>query len=173
MARHRDMFNQLSEDLPKYILESTGVPETSQNTTPPPEDLSEPPDPSEYDKPRKRLHCLQGENAQRPCPFVSCKHHLYLDVDARGNLTINSPVPVEQMEHSCALDVADWPKEPTLEQIGKMYNVTRERIRQIESDGLRRLKNMHSTQKRLLLDLLPEEPKARPGAPTLPKPTLR
>src|SRR5262245_43072037 len=28
------------------------------------------------DKPRTRADCVGGE---RPCPFVSCKHHLYLD----------------------------------------------------------------------------------------------
>lgn len=171
MSRHRDMFAQLSEELSRYILESSNVPETPP-APPPPEDTSEPPDPSEYIKPRKRGECLQGENAQRPCPFVSCKHHLYLDVSPTGLITINSTVPVEQMENSCALDVADT-KEPTLKEIGAMFNVTRERIRQIEAKGLRKLRGMSPKRRLELLDSLPEDPPVRPGAPTQPKPTLR
>src|SRR5689334_10029935 len=31
----------------------------------------------DYEKPTKREECIGGA---RPCPFVSCKHHLFLDV---------------------------------------------------------------------------------------------
>src|SRR5689334_24102594 len=41
------------------------------------------------DKPRTRADCANGE---RPCPFVSCKHHLYLDVSAKtGAIKLNFP----------------------------------------------------------------------------------
>ena len=33
-----------------------------------------------YEKPRSREECLEGP---RPCPFVSCKHHLFIDVSPR------------------------------------------------------------------------------------------
>ena len=35
---------------------------------------------SDYEKPRLRSECADGP---RPCPFVSCKYHLYIDVSAR------------------------------------------------------------------------------------------
>ena len=37
----------------------------------------------------------------------------------------------------------------TLEEVGKVFNVTRERIRQIEAKALRKLRNISKSQKRL------------------------
>src|SRR4029077_6719314 len=34
------------------------------------------PNPQDIERPRPRGDCVGGE---RPCPFVSCAHHLYLD----------------------------------------------------------------------------------------------
>lgn len=40
-------------------------------------------------RPRRRAECEPGGwNAQRPCPFVGCKHHLFLEVKATGNLNV-------------------------------------------------------------------------------------
>ena len=36
---------------------------------------------TDYYKPQTRAECVDGP---RPCPYVSCKHHLYLDVRRRG-----------------------------------------------------------------------------------------
>jgi hypothetical protein len=36
--------------------------------------------PEDVDRPKSRADCQQME---RPCPFVSCEHHLYLDVNPR------------------------------------------------------------------------------------------
>ncbi len=161
----RDMFATLSEELSRYIVESGGMQKPVEET--------ELPDPSEYERPHKRGDCMQGENGQRPCPFVSCKQHLFLDVDVFGKITINSPVPVEEMEHSCALDVAELPTEVTLEMIGKLYGVTRERIRQIEEKGLRKLRGMPPKRRLELLDSMPEDRPVQPGIPAQPKSTLR
>src|SRR3977135_1711586 len=35
------------------------------------------PDMDEAERPKSRADCVEGA---RPCPFVSCTHHLYLDV---------------------------------------------------------------------------------------------
>lgn len=46
----------------------------------------------------------------RPCPFVSCKHHLAIDahrsIDGRPHLRVLHDDPAE-MAHTCALDIAD------------------------------------------------------------------
>lgn len=89
------------------------------------------------ERPRTRGDCI---DMPRPCPFVGCAHHLYLDVNEDGAIKLNFPnkEPWELTE-TCALDVADRGGE-TLIEVGRMLNVSRERIRQIEERQLRRLK---------------------------------
>jgi hypothetical protein len=94
--------------------------------------------PVEHERPRTRAEC--GAEA-RPCPWVACKHHLYLDINpTTGSIKLNYPdrEPWE-LEHSCALDVADTGSK-TLDEIGEITNLTRERIRQVEMRGLLKLR---------------------------------
>ncbi len=89
------------------------------------------PDEGERRIPLLRSDC---ERAPRPCPFVSCKWNLFLDVTAAGSITVNFPdLEPEGMpaERSCALDVADAGPH-TLQEVGEIMNITRERIRQLE-----------------------------------------
>jgi hypothetical protein len=91
-------------------------------------------------RPRTRSECKEG---QRPCPWVSCKHHLYLDVNPEtGSIKLNFPdLEVWDMKDTCSLDVADR-NGITLEEVGEIMNLTRERIRQVEVRGLLKLKTM-------------------------------
>ena len=91
----------------------------------------------DYWKPTTREECLAME---RPCPFVSCKYHLYIDVHpVRGSIKINFPdLEVWEMTETCALDVADR-GGITLEEVGEIMNLTRERVRQVETAGLGKL----------------------------------
>lgn len=102
-----------------------------------------------------------GINCQRPCPFVSCKHHLFVDLNQRsGGMKLNFPefdvwqlasmsaaalvelddetLRVMESENpgstfpSCSLDVSDV-LGITLERVGVYLNVTRERARQLET----------------------------------------
>jgi len=89
-------------------------------------------------RPKTRADCVDGP---RPCPWVACKHHLAIDINPEtGSLKLNFPdrEPWE-LEHSCALDGAE-DGGLTLEEIGLRLNVTRERLRQIETKALHALK---------------------------------
>lgn len=87
--------------------------------------------------PRFRSECV---NMPRPCLYVSCRHHLYLDVNEEtGSIKFNFPdKEVWELEETCALDVADR-GGVTLEEVGSIMNLTRERIRQLELSGLEKL----------------------------------
>lgn len=95
-------------------------------------------------RPMSRADCVQGDNAERPCPFVSCKHHLYLDLNPRnGAIKINFPeMEVWDMPESCALDIADR-GGVTLDEVGEIMNLTRERVRQLETRGLAKLRALN------------------------------
>jgi hypothetical protein len=92
---------------------------------------------TDYWKPKTRAECADME---RPCPFVSCKYHLYVDVHpVRGSIKVNfTDVEVWEMTETCALDIADR-GGITLEEVGEIMNLTRERVRQVETAGLSKL----------------------------------
>lgn len=117
----------------------------------------------EVEKPRTRIECLGGE---RPCPFVSCKYHLYLDVSAKtGAIKLNFPdLEVWEMAETCALDVADR-GGTTLEEVGAIMNLTRERIRQVEVKGLAKLQALKEMS--ILRDYVDEGPVGKRRLPVL------
>lgn len=88
--------------------------------------------------PKSRADC---HKMPRPCLYVSCRHHLYLDINPEaGSLKFNFPdKEVWELEETCALDVAEQ-GGITLEETGNIMNLTRERVRQIEIDGLQKIK---------------------------------
>jgi hypothetical protein len=102
----------------------------------------------EASRPRSRADCATGP---RPCMFISCKHHLYLDVNpATGSIKLNFPdMEVWELAETCALDVADR-GGITLEEVGSIMNLTRERIRQVETRGLLKLRAMTEDEPRSL-----------------------
>lgn len=95
----------------------------------------------DYWRPKTRGECA---NVSRPCPYVSCKYHLYIDVNEQtGSIKLNFPgLQVWDLKQSCALDVA-MQGGATLEEVGEILNLTRERIRQVEVNGLLQLKEEH------------------------------
>jgi hypothetical protein len=94
--------------------------------------------PVDEPRPHTRAECRDGP---RPCPWVACKHHLYLDINPEtGSIKINFPdLEPWELKHTCALDVAER-GGITLEEVGEIMNLTRERIRQVEVRGLLKLK---------------------------------
>lgn len=88
-------------------------------------------------RPTTREEC---HRTVRPCPFVSCRFNLYLDVREDGVLRLNFPdKEPDEVTASCALDLAnDGPR--TLEQVAALMGMSKERARQIESTALAKLK---------------------------------
>lgn len=105
-----------------------------------------------HPRPLYRGDCLAGgRNAQRPCPYVSCRHHLYLEVNpTTGTIKLSFPdAEPWEIPQTCSLDVADAhdaDPEPTgsrllkLEAVSECLGLTRERIRQIEEGAIPKLK---------------------------------
>ncbi len=94
--------------------------------------------PVDDQRPKTRAECVEE---LRPCPWVACKFHLYLDVNPEtGSIKINFPdLEPWDMKDTCSLDVAQR-GGITLEEVGEIMNLTRERIRQVEVRGLLKLK---------------------------------
>lgn len=88
-------------------------------------------------RPRVRADCAV---VPRPCPWVSCRHHLFLDVNENGSLRLNFPgLEVADLPlGGCALDAAEDGAR-TLDELGVLLNLTRERSRQLEVLALARL----------------------------------
>ncbi len=90
------------------------------------------------ERPKTRADCVGG---QRPCPFAGCRHHLALDINPdTGSIKLNYPhLEIWEMSETCSLDVADR-GEGTLEAVGALVNIVRERIRQVEVTALLKLR---------------------------------
>lgn len=95
--------------------------------------------PDGIERPRRRGDCVDGP---RPCCFVSCRYHLALEITDVGSLKVVFPDrdPTDIPE-TCSLDVADR-GGCTLDDVGRVMNRTRERIRQLESQALERLRQV-------------------------------
>jgi hypothetical protein len=108
-----------------------------------------------HERVRTRGECQGGF---RPCPFVSCKWHLYLDLKKKGGFKINHPPKdgetvvdvLLRMPDTCALDVADRGPH-TLEDVGNRFGLTRERIRQIQEISFRKIRTEEGSS---LLEIL-------------------
>lgn len=108
-------------------------------------------------RPRRRGQCA-GQPTKR-CPWITCAHHLAVDVTEDGSLRINVPgarqLPllkptdpkpptdvwadhvahaIMTLPYTCALDVAD--EGPvSLPRIGRLMGVSKERARQLDETG--------------------------------------
>lgn len=118
------------------------------------------------ERPVTRGDCL---GLPRPCPFVGCRHHLYLDVKPTGAITLCWPhLAPWEIPESCALDVAEC-GEHTLDEVGELLNVSQERVRKIEMLALDRLRAEHG---RTLAAHLPARRGAATPEPEADRPTL-
>lgn len=97
------------------------------------------PYPDDVERPKRRADCRDGP---RPCPFVACKYHLFLDITEWGSIQFNvdeDPAVIEEMPHTCALDVADR-GEHTCAFVSEILSVTPANVQHIEDVALIKLK---------------------------------
>lgn len=133
----------------------------------------------ESGKPRIRWECKQGP---RPCPWMSCRYNTVIDdirlsadgkeahisVGAKnkrgkGLLRASDEKVLELWESyaergvsNCVLDHVENEHCMTLEEVGQVYGLTRERIRQVEYKGLKRVAKKDRILGRILSDNLDE-----------------
>lgn len=92
--------------------------------------------PVDHWRPQTRADCA---NVPRPCPYVGCRHSLYLDVSRYGTIKLNRPdLEPWEMPHSCALDEAEL-GGMALDDVAARLNVAGERARQIEAAALEKV----------------------------------
>jgi hypothetical protein len=126
--------------------------DTTSAPPPPPEDtrVEAPRLPRLPKRPHTRGDCVDGP---RPCPWVSCSEHLLHGRLQRSSSGRDSDLPdavtgqprvagdalsdddciawLEATPHTCVLDIADA-GGASLDAVGQLFGVTRERVRQIE-----------------------------------------
>lgn len=111
-------------------------------------------------RPRCRADC---EAVPRPCPYVGCRMNLYLEVRSTGAIVYNHPGEPWDSVDSCVLDVASEGRI-TLEEVGRIFNFTRERVRQIERTALDRIAKRARWARHILSDLDDEQVSPRAQA---------
>lgn len=118
-------------------------------------------------RPRTRGDCVDGP---RPCPWVGCRHHLYLEVSRHGSIQLLHPdLEPGELEDSCALDVAER-QGIACEDAAAALGLTRERARQIEGEALEQVQEQHGAAlRRVYLD---EGERLPVVAPTIRKPRI-
>lgn len=105
-------------------------------------------------RPVTREDCKGGI---RPCPFVSCRHNLALDVDGRNVRVIfpddNGEPDLFAMPETCALDVADRARDELMVQgaeetphkdIARYMGLKLPEVKELEAEALAKGKRMRA-----------------------------
>jgi hypothetical protein len=71
--------------------------------------------------------------------YLSCKYHLFLDVNSQGGIKINYPIEPDELKETCALDVADR-GGISLSKVGDAMNLTREAVRKAMNNALDKIR---------------------------------
>ncbi len=101
---------------------------------------------------RGRPECppLRPREVWRTCRRITCRHHMWSDAQCTA-INTGRPIPgLDEVAIHCALDVAGLESSIaqtdqshgslTLDQVGNILGVGRERVRQIELQALKRLR---------------------------------
>lgn len=90
-------------------------------------------------RPRTRAECPPKTDGERRCPWVSCRYHLWQDLDRAARRRKDAePAPApEDMPRPCALDHAE--DSHRYEKIGALLGVTKQAVQQTEARALRKI----------------------------------
>ena len=84
-----------------------------------------------------------GSNESRPCPWVTCRYHLWSSqrmAGGRGTFTVKGPPPWE-MSETCALDVAEK-GGLELDTVGALLGLSMQRVHQLQEGAMAKMKDM-------------------------------
>ena len=113
--------------------------------------------PTVDDRPKTRKDCLDRElgTLENPCPYLSCKFHLALDVTPNGGILFMTEyvvktlddeggrevpeIDINSMDETCALHIADNGETP-VEVMSEIVHLTNARLHAIVNDSLEKIK---------------------------------
>jgi hypothetical protein len=76
-----------------------------------------------------------------PCPYVTCKYHLYLDITFDGGIRLNFPeIEPTDMMFPCALRFAANLGEHSFDELSRYVNTKPNMLRNVFAKALRKLK---------------------------------
>jgi hypothetical protein len=86
---------------------------------------------------------MQRADGRLACPWASCRYHLALDIDPdNGSIKENFPdMSPDEIPFPCFLEAMMTQGPMVLEEVGKLTNLTRERVRQRTDMSLVKLRN--------------------------------
>ncbi len=93
-------------------------------------------------RPRVRAECPPDDE---PCPFVSCRHHLALDLTPTGKVRLRFPDrEVWELEETCALRAANS-EQMSAPEVAAKLNISRA---QVHLDEVRAMKKLRAALER-------------------------
>ena len=98
-----------------------------------------------HKRPKTRADCA---NVPRPCPYVGCRHHLFLEVTMKGGIKMpygDDVGVLESMPQTCSLDQAET-GEMELRHLSKMLSLTDEGTLLIANSAYARLLQTRAVQ---------------------------
>jgi hypothetical protein len=98
-----------------------------------------------------------GVNAMRPCPWATCEFHMAVEINRAGGLRVmkgwdETDEKGRALRPTCLIDLA-LEGGMSLEEVGRVFGIVRERVRQIESSALRKLRKGGVDLRQTLSDL--------------------
>lgn len=110
-----------------------------------------------YKKPRTLKTCIEiGLGADdKPCPFVSCRGHAFVD-DVNNSVKFSGPIRFDDGDPVLSIDLHEVPTcsyrnfvmPHTLEEVGDLMSITRERVRQIEEKAMLKVRSLANMEDR-------------------------